>query len=447
MKRLLTTLKTPVLPLCILTFSCSLTKKVFAQPIRAYFTQSVDHTVSPLTDATQSVHLEDTICALINATDISLDIAVWDNGSDAIVAALNAAHNRGVIVRYITSSNSFNSALGNLSAAIPVVERNSGLTSNVMHNKFVVSDLTTVLMGSMNFGTGSMYDDYNNILLINDPALAQTYTSEFNEMWGSSGASPNLSLSKFGPDKTDNTTHQFTIGSTAVQSYFSPTDQTTAHIVEAINSADYTLDVALFTFTNNDLGDAVIAAKERGVSVRCIIENSNYIGSEYNGLMDAGIPTFSHNPLPNDFHHKYCIIDAFETGSDPQVVTGSHNWTNSAEDEYDENTLIVHDVVLAQQYSEEFFKRFVELGGVGMNENTLHLPVSFYPNPARETMFIKNPLQLKGELTVCTTSGVCVRQVSLIGSENALQITIPAGVYYLNFQTEMGNYRQMMVVD
>lgn len=447
MKRLLTTLKTPLLPLCILIFSCSFSKQVCAQPIRAYFTQSVDNTISSLTDATQSTHLEDTICALINATDNTLDIAVWDNGSDAIVAALNAAQNRGVIVRYITSSNSFNSALGNLSAAIPVLERNSGLTSNVMHNKFIVSDLTTVLMGSMNFGTGSMYDDYNNVLLINDPTLAQTYTTEFNEMWGSSGAMPNLSLSKFGPDKTDNTTHQFTVGSTSVQSYFSPTDQTTAHIIDAINSADFTLDVALFTFINNDLGDAVIAAKNRGVYVRCIIENSNYFGSEYNGLIAAGIPTFSHTSLPNDFHHKYCVIDAFEAGSDPQVVTGSHNWTNSAEDEYDENTLIVHDLVLAQQYTEEFFKRFIESGGVGMTENTLNSAVSFYPNPAKETVFMKNTLQLDGELTVYSTSGVCLRRFPVSGSENAFQITIPAGVYCLHFQTETANYRQMIVVD
>lgn len=443
MKRLLTTHKAPLMVI----FSCLFLTSIQAQQIRAYFTKSVDNTVSSLTDATQSTHLEDTICALINATDNTLDIAVWDNGSTAIVAALNAAQNRGVIVRYITSSNSINSALSNLSAAIPVVERNSGLTSNVMHNKFIVSDLTTVLMGSMNFGTGSMHDDYNNVLLINDPALAQTYTVEFNEMWGSSGASPNLALSTFGPDKTDNTTHQFTIGSTAVQSYFSPTDQTTAHIINAINSADYTLDIALFTFINNDLGDAVIAAKNRGVYVRCIIENSSYFGSEYNGLIAAGIPTFSQSSLPNDFHHKYCIIDAFEAGSDPQVVTGSHNWTNSAEDEYDENTLIVHDLVLAQQYTEEFFKRYVESGGVGVSENLLHSPVSFYPNPANGTVFMNNILQLSGELFVYNTSGACVRQFSLNGAESVFNIAVPAGVYYFLFQTETNNYRQLIVVD
>ncbi|MBI3237537.1 MAG: T9SS type A sorting domain-containing protein, partial [Flavobacteriia bacterium] len=299
----------------------------------------------------------------------------------------------------------------------------------------------------MNFGTGSMYDDYNNVLLINDPALAQTYTVEFNEMWGSSGASPNLTLSKFGPDKTDNTTHQFTIGSTTVQSYFSPTDQTTAHIIDAINSADYSLDVALFTFINNDLGDAVIAAKNRGVYVRCIIENSGYIGSEYNGLIAAGIPTFSQSSLPYDFHHKYCIIDAFEAGSDPQVVTGSHNWTNSAEDEYDENTIIVHDLVLAQQYTEEFFKRYVESGGVGVAENLLHSLVSFYPNPANGTVFMDNVLQLSGELFVYNASGACVRQFSLNGAESTFDITVPAGVYYFLFRTETNNYRQLIVVD
>lgn len=407
------------------------TQQISAQSIRAYFTQSVDNSVSSITDAVSSHNLEDTICAFIDGSSVSVDIAVWDNGSAAIVASLNAAVQRGVVVRYITSSNSTNTALSGLSAQIPVLERNSGATSNVMHNKFVVIDQQRLLTGSMNFGMGSMQDDYNNIVIIEDVALAQTYTTEFNEMWGTSGAQPNLSNSKFGPDKTDNTTHLFTVGSTTVESRFSPTDNTTQHIVDAINSADYTLDIAMFTFINNDIGDAVVAAKNRGVYVRCIIENSWYIGSEYSNLQNAGIQTFSHSSVPFDFHHKYCIIDAFQASSDPMVVTGSHNWTNSAEDEYDENTLFIHDMTIAQQYTEEFFKRWLEMGGLEVQESLVD-NILLFPNPVSGMLYLSGKNADNEDYFVCDVAGKIVMLIKTTTISDGLDVSaLKNGCYYL----------------
>lgn len=360
----------------------------FSQTIKVYFTKTVDNSISLVADAQQSTHLDDTIAMIIDNSVNSLDIAVWDNGSTKIVTALNNAYTRGVIVRYITSSNSFNSALSGLNSNIAVLERNSGISTNVMHNKFVNADNQVLLMGSMNFGNGSMFDDYNNVVIVNDANLCQTYTVEFNEMWGSNGAQPNLTNSKFGPDKTDNTTHNFTIGGSTVESYFSPTDNTTQKIVDAINSADVTLDVATFTFTNNDLGDAVIAAKNRGVVVRVIIENESYIGSEFNGLISAGVPTISHQSIPYDFHHKYCIIDAASPASDPIVVTGSHNWSNSAEDDYDENTLIIHDAIVAGKYQEEFASRWSEISTSIKDQNSEKNNWNVFPTITNDLVYL-----------------------------------------------------------
>ncbi|HOE05993.1 MAG TPA: phospholipase D-like domain-containing protein [Bacteroidales bacterium] len=336
---------------------------VRGQHIQVYFNQTVNNAISAVADAQYIAHPDDSICAFIDRSQSSIDIAVWDNGSAKIVTALNNAYIRGITVRYISSSNSLNTALSGLNANIPVLERDASINTNVMHNKFIIADATRVFTGSMNFGDGSMFDDYNNFLIIEDQALAQNYLTEFNEMWGGPGPVPNTANSKFGPDKSDNTTHNFTIDAGAVELYFSPTDQTTSHIIDAINSADHTLDIAMFTFINNDLGDAVIDAKNRGVTVRAIIENVNYIGSEFNGLIDAGIIALSHSQAAYDFHHKYCIIDAGFPSSDPMVVTGSHNWTNSAEEDNDENTLIIHNHEIANEYSEEFGQRFAELTG------------------------------------------------------------------------------------
>lgn len=418
----------------IITLCLLLTLNSYGQPIRALFTQSVDNTISPITDAVTAANIEDTICAYINMSTTTLDIAVWDNGSAAIVNALNSAYNRGVVVRYISSSNSLNSALTGLSSNIPVLERQASLTVNVMHNKIVVVDNAIVLSGSMNYGQGSMFDDYNNFIIIHDATLTQNYTIEFNEMWGGSGAQPNLTNSKFGPAKTNNTQHNFTIGGIAVESYFSPTDGTASQIVNAINTADHTLDVAMFTFTDNDLGAAVIAAKNRGVAVRAIIENVSYIGSEYSGLLSNGIDVRSHANVPYDFHHKYCIIDANAPTSNPTVVTGSHNWTNSAEDDNDENTLIIHDQLIANQYLEEFSQRFSELSPTNVVELSTDSGYIIYPNPAEGVIILSSPKGFNNaayKITNCIGQ-VVAEQQNINGQNYTINIeALSGGVYFV----------------
>lgn len=399
-----------------------------AQTIKVYFNQSVDNTVSSISDAQTSAHLDDTICALINSSNITLDIAVWDNGSTKIVAALNNAYLRGVQVRYISSTNSLNSALSSLNSNIPLLKRTSTLTSNVMHNKFVIADNAKLLIGSMNFGNGSMFDDFNNIVIISNSSLAQNYTTEFNEMWGSTGAQPNTTTSKFGPAKSDNTIHSFNIGGSTVESYFSPTDGTASKIVDAINTANYSLDVAMFTFTDNDLGDAVVAAKNRGVNVRCIIENVSYFGSEYNKLVNAGVPVISHENVTYDFHHKYCIIDAVNSSSDPIVVTGSHNWSNSAENEYDENTLIIHDAVVVNQYLEEFSKRHSVLSGVRDYTATCS-DIVLFPNPSNGSFSITGLKHSIDKFTVVNSVGQVVETIENVG--NTIHLTLERGMYYI----------------
>lgn len=406
-----------------------LIKTIQAQTIKVYFNQSVDNTVSAITDAQTSTHLDDTICALINGANTTLDIAVWDNGSTKIVTALNNAYLRGVQVRCISSTNSLNTALSGLNSNIPLLKRTSTLTSNVMHNKFVIADNAKLLIGSMNFGNGSMFDDYNNIVIISNTSLAQNYTTEFNEMWGSTGAQPNTTNSKFGIAKTDNTIHSFSIGGSTIESYFSPTDGTAAKIVNAINSANYSLDVAMFTFTDNDLGDAVVAAKNRGVNVRCIIENVSYFGSEYTKLINAGIPVISHANITNDFHHKYCIIDAVNTSSDPIVVTGSHNWSNSANDEYDENTLIIHDAVIANQYLEEFSKRHSVLSGV-RNYYNVNNQIVLFPNPSNGSFSITGLKHNIDKLSVINNIGQIVEVFE--NTDNTINLTLNKGMYFIN---------------
>mgnify|MGYP001272387769 CR=1 FL=1 len=68
--------------------------------------------------------------------------------------------------------------------------------------------------------------------------------------------------------------------------------------------------------------------------VQGIIEQVNTTGSEYQYLTDAGIDVRSHTGVPNIMHHKYAIFDKTST------LTGSYNWTRSADHHNEENFLV-----------------------------------------------------------------------------------------------------------
>ena len=106
---------------------------------------------------------------------------------------------------------------------------------------------------------------------------------------------------------------------------------------------------------------AIVEKQNEGVNVSGIIEQINTQGSEYEYLLDEGVNVMSHQGFGDSFHHKYCIIDHANTDSDPLVITGSHNWSGVAETNNDENTMIIHDANIVNQFYQEFQARVNEL--------------------------------------------------------------------------------------
>jgi phosphatidylserine/phosphatidylglycerophosphate/cardiolipin synthase-like enzyme len=236
----------------------------------------------------------------------------------------------------------------------------------IMHNKFIVidadvADSAWVLSGSTNWTSSQIFDDPNHIIMVQDQSVARTYELEFNEMWGSDGDEPNYENAKFGSNKTNNTPHHFIVNGNDFEVYFSPTDNTTLNISNALKSADDEIDFALLVFTNNQLGTTIAEEYESGVEVNGIIEQINTEGSEYEFLLEEGVNVISHQGFGDSFHHKYCIVDHANTDSDPLVITGSHNWSGAAETNNDENTMIIHDANIANQFFQEFNERMNEI--------------------------------------------------------------------------------------
>jgi len=411
------------------------TESMSSGAIHVYFTKSVDTSVSngldaiPLYQAT-----DDTIKAYLDRAQHTIDIAMYNTNSTFLVSAVNAALGRGVEVRWIAEGSNANTALAGLDPAIPVLYRMDGLGSGT-HDKFFAIDaeypqLATVLSGSCNWTTESMFNDYNNLVFIQDQALARCYVREFEEMWGGSGAQPDAALSKFGANKTDNTPHLFNIGGVEVQSFFSPTDGTTAHIVNALNTADHNLRIAMYTFTQNDLGDAVLAAHDRpGMLVQGDVEDIDVPGSEFDYLVSHGVELYSHLDEPGLLHHKYAIIDE-GTDSDPLVVTGSHNWTATAESTNDENTLIIHDATIANLFYQEWNARHNAVAGI--DEANSATSVNAWPVPASDQLHVSFQDALSHEVTLTDVMGRTVARITAVSSATLDVSAFPAGVYTLS---------------
>ena len=406
--------------------------------IRPYFNNSVDISFSNGVDA-QDVGsgFADTIAAYMDLAQNSLDICVYNASSSIIASAINAAYNRGVTVRYIADDDALNSMLNLLDPNISIIYRDPS-PAGIMHNKFIIVDANStnnswILGGSTNWTSPSnLLNDYNNMVFIQDEAIAKAYTLEFEEMWGG----------VFGNNKSDNTPHKFLADGKLVEVYFSPSDQTTSHILETIENVDNTLEFGLLSFTRDDLGQAVIDKDiEFGVTVRGIIEQENGTGSEFATLAAASVDVRSHTGVTHIFHHKYLIVDANFISADPIVLTGSHNWSNNAENNSDENTIIIHDAISANIYLQEFEKRWGELGNANAINDLINVEVSIFPNPSAGIINIISDLKIN-QINVYAVDG------KHLSTTERKTIDIPIkGIYFVKIITDKGMTVRKVIVE
>lgn len=336
-----------------------------------YFNFPVDTSIAlPGNAAKGNVNFEQKLIDRINHANYSIDMAVYSFfGMKDVADALVVAKNRKVKIRVVYENRNIQDSMQELlDNGIQMSQRPSNL-DGIMHDKFFIFDARDTIQtddwlwtGSWNV-TSTELGWKNNVIEINDPTITKAYQTEFEEMWGSDTDTPNSVNAKFGIEKTDSTTHSFSIKGIPVYVYFSPSDGTTSKIINAINSANHDIFFAQYTFTRNDISQAINNMyNSDATDVRGVINQINDNGSEYTYL--SGFADMHANSGAT-LHDKYGIIDAEISNSDPIVITGSHNWSTAAETVNDENTLIIHDALIANQYLQDFKKRYNDAGGTG----------------------------------------------------------------------------------
>lgn len=139
------------------------------------------------------------------------------------------------------------------------------------------------------------------------------------------------------------------IDSNSFRIHFCPEDRCGDAVVSAIKSAKKSTYVAMYSFTNRDIAYAIADASKNGLDVKVYLNNDqrNEKYSKAGFLKNKGIPIryHKHDGL---MHNKFAIID------DNIVITGSFNWTASADKRNDENLLFINNKETAEVYKKKF---------------------------------------------------------------------------------------------
>ena len=147
---------------------------------------------------------------------------------------------------------------------------------------------------------------------------------------------------------------QVQLSANSVQVFFSPEDGCDKKVIALINSANDSVDVAMYSFTLNDIGQALINAQKRGVRVRVVVEKqevSKY--SQYWNLIKNNVSVLNDSNSAY-MHNKFAVIDG------RIVLTGSYNWSKHATYSNNENLIVINNREVASEYENEFEKIYSE---------------------------------------------------------------------------------------
>lgn len=378
--------------------------------IRVYFNEVPDTNVAfPNNYANGPVDMIQPLINRIDSAKYSVDLAAYDLQNMHVGSALARAARRGVRVRVVTDVIHRNHApkpclpAGRFTQPMWDTLRRAGIFSiddsgtvykpdgtidslpkklpnsgANMHHKFAVIDALSTDPNDYYTWTGTMNITYtgpwntNSTLVIKDSGISLAYLEEFEQMWGGNQAAPNPKKARFHKAKLPITNNHHWVNDTKVEVYFSPInyDKTTPSISERITDLilHYTRhDAAFLAFAISpdiEISRALWERSGRGeIQLKGVIDPAFYSRYQKQGAIwaspEAGYA--SRKILPGKeirkLHAKTLLLDAnypYPTKHTAITVTGSYNFSKSAENVNDENCLIIHSNAITNQYYQDF---------------------------------------------------------------------------------------------
>ena len=289
------------------------------------------------------------VAASIIAARQSVDVAMRFLSLESITNALITASRRGVPVRVVAETDNLTGRYDFqllLAAGIPVIDDQQ---PGLMNDTFIVIDHNQVWTGSVDYDISGVYREYNSVVRVFSPEIAADFTKEFDEMFVNN---------QFGQLVAPETPYpSVIIQGSQVDVLFSPDDFVVSRLSQLLGGAQQSIYFLAYSFGSNDLGNIIREKAAQGIVVGGVLEfdqvdpnlanpNPNQL-EELNLFRQAGLDVRLDGG-PELMNHKIIIIDG------RIVVMGSYDFTNRAENENDENVLIIYDEKVAQKFMEEF---------------------------------------------------------------------------------------------
>jgi len=134
-----------------------------------------------------------------------------------------------------------------------------------------------------------------------------------------------------------------------IRVFFSPNGGCQQAVIEEIRKATETIDIAMYYLSSRDIAQALVKAQENHVRVRIVLDQGQEIesASKSTYLVKHGFEIRYHLGF-GLMHNKFAIIDG------KSLITGSFNWTLTAEERNEENLLVISDEETIERYQHRF---------------------------------------------------------------------------------------------
>lgn len=274
--------------------------------------------------------LRNTFIAGIQEAKESILLIIYALSDDRIIHALRKKSEEDVKIKVIydkTASFHLRSKLGQKVELIP------RKTTGLMHQKILVIDHDQVWLGSANM-TGDSLRMHGNLVM-------GMKSSELATVIGKIAHHLEHTMT---PPRTSQ--YELSIGGQDIELWHLPNEiQGIDQLVKLLNQAKTSIKIAMFTWTNQVLAQAVIHAKNRGVNVSVVLDRNASKGASAKiaKLLNLEGVSVKVNQGTGLLHHKFAYIDH------SILVNGSANWTGAAFTKNDDCFMILHALTSAQK--------------------------------------------------------------------------------------------------
>ena len=130
---------------------------------------------------------------------------------------------------------------------------------------------------------------------------------------------------------------------------FSPRNHCSETICNFLDQAEDSIQICVFTISDDSITKKITQCYDRGVKIKIITDNDKQYdrGSDINYLAGKGLQ-IKVDMSRHHMHHKFAIVD------NKSILTGSYNWTRSAEKFNQENLIITDSLNMVQLFKNEF---------------------------------------------------------------------------------------------